>query len=58
MATGQLLRLDLSGMGLTCPFPGIALANMRELRQLDLSDNALQVRTVSSRPLLACCFEP
>jgi hypothetical protein len=42
---GQLLRLDMAGYELTCAFPGLALANLRELRQLYLGDNRLSVRS-------------
>ena len=45
------MRLDMTGYGLTCAFPGLALANLRELRQLYLGDNMLSVR--SDR----CCKE-
>ena len=37
------MRLDMTGYGLTCAFPGLALANLRELRQLYLGDNMLSV---------------
>ena len=40
---GQLVRLDMTGYGLTCAFPGLALANLRELRQLYLGGNMLSV---------------
>ncbi len=43
--TGQLLRLNMMGYGLSCEFPGMALANLRELQQLYLGDNALRVRS-------------
>jgi len=44
---GQLLRLDMTGYGLTCEFPGMALANLRELRQLYLGGNHLTVRSAA-----------
>lgn len=40
---GQLVRLDMTGYGLTCAFPGLALANLRALRQLYLGGNMLSV---------------
>lgn len=43
VSAGQLIRLDMSGFGLTCAFPSIALANLRELRQLYLDNNRLTV---------------
>jgi hypothetical protein len=33
----------MTGYGLTCAFPGLALANLRELRQLFLGGNMLSV---------------
>ncbi|GMH33388.1 hypothetical protein BSKO_01222 [Bryopsis sp. KO-2023] len=38
---GRLIRLDMSGYGLTCEFPTAALGKMKRLRKLDMNSNMM-----------------